>query len=128
MKKQKSKHISEFKEEKIITRIEPAFNDMRDYTKNPIKPKRDYSYIGDCLKFIGRTKSRIYFRNSSYKEPFKKGKKFSLNYEIFKNGWAYADETNTLQESFKNLNLEDINDIGFYLKHISNMENNYKIN
>ncbi len=61
-----SKHISEFKEENILTRVEPALNDMRDYTKNPIEPKIDYSYIGECLKFIGRTKSRIYFRTYSY--------------------------------------------------------------
>lgn len=121
-------HIDSFREDDIITRIESAPNDFRDYIKNPIFPKADYSYIGDCLKFIGRTGSRIYFRIYSYKQPFKKGKKFSLNYEIFKNGWAHADKNNVSRESFENLNLKNINDVDFYLNHISNMEKNYGAN
>lgn len=128
MKKQKSSHISEFNEGEIVTRVEPAFNDMRDHVKNPINPKIDYSYVGDCLKYLGRTGSKIYFRNYSYKKPFEKKGKFSLNYEIFKNGWAYAEVSNIYQEPLKNLDLENFEDICFYFNHMSNMERNCKIN
>ena len=131
MPTQTSKYIDSFKEGNIITRVEPALNDMRDYIKNPILPKIDCSYIGDCLKYIGRTNRKIYCRYYSYKNPFKKGKKIGMNYEIFKNGWACADETNIEEQELrkKNLDLEkDIHDIFNYFIHIESMEENFKYN
>ena len=133
-----SKHISEFNEGDIITRIKPALNDMGDY-KNlfeggniDVEPRMDNSYLGDCLKYIGRTNRKIYCRYYSYKNPFKKGKKIGMNYEIFKNGWIFANESNffELEESEKKvLDIEkDIHDIFNYYFHIESMEKNFNHN
>ena len=118
--------IDFFKIGEIITRIEPAMNDFRGRRKKPLEPQADYSYIGCCLKYVGRTNDRIYLRHYSYKKSFKKGRKFSINYEIFKNGWACADVFNITREPSRNLNR--LENIGFYHNHFSKMEENFKMN
>ena len=121
--------IDFFKIGEIITRIEPAMNDFRGRRKKPLEPQADYSYIGYCLKYVGRKNDRIYLRHYSYKKSFKKGRKFSVNYGIFKNGWAYADVSNIIQvtkEPVRNLNkLENIN---FYHNHFGKMKDNFRYN
>lgn len=118
--------IDFFKIGEIVTRVESAMNDFRGRRKSPFKPQADYSYIGDCLKYIGRKNDRIYFRYYSYKCPLKKGRKFSINYGVFKDGWAYANISSMIQKPTKNLNKLEI--ISSHSIHLSKMKENFRLN
>ena len=126
-----TKHISEFNEGDIITRVEPAIHHKKIYDEILkkeiiIDSLKDSSFVGVPLEYDKIVKDKIYFKWISKDKLFDKGEIIELDYGKSQNGWArYIDQYKS-QEICKNKSLEKISEnlFEYPLKIFSNFKMN----
>jgi len=111
MENQKSKNILEFDEKDIITRVEPAifYNLNKQYSelfgiKINVATSKDPSYIGTPLKYHGITNEKIHLE---FIRGNCKGKKLSLRFEEWQDGWAKYNSPKISNELLNKETLEN---------------------
>ncbi|MEK6823889.1 MAG: hypothetical protein AABY06_02530 [Nanoarchaeota archaeon] len=117
MTSQKSKHISEFNEGDIITRVEPAIHYKKIYDEILkkeiiIDSLKDSSFMEVPLEYSKIVKDKIYFKWVSKDNLFEKGEIIELNYNKSQNGWVkYIDKYKSqkiCKDKFLEKNLENL--------------------
>lgn len=113
MEKQKTKHISEFNEGEIITRIKsgikrrPVFNNNLGIAE--IRDMKDASYIRDPVRYVGIVRGRIYVEFIRDGLCHNKGETHSFCYDAFQDGWIRCvPEERMLNKEDAQRFLEDI--------------------